>query len=108
MYISQFPEQPLFFSKNLQDLEAEEGETAFLSCKFSKPGVAMQWKKGMMLLKSGSKYEMTQNGLEMHLKIHDLKCQDSGVYKCCIGRMETSASIVIKGKFIVHFNSIIK
>ncbi|KAI7798029.1 putative obscurin, partial [Triplophysa rosa] len=89
-------EQPLFFSKNLQDLEAKEGETAFLSCELSKPGVAVQWKKGTMLLKSGSKYEMTQNGLEMHLQIHDLKCQDSGVYKCCVGRMETTASVVIK------------
>ncbi|XP_073724075.1 obscurin [Misgurnus anguillicaudatus] len=89
-------EHPLFFCKNLQDLEAEEGETALLICELSKPGVAVQWKKGMVLLKPGSKYEIKQDGLKLHLQIHDLKCQDSGVYKCCVGRIETTASLIIK------------
>ncbi|XP_016431454.1 obscurin-like [Sinocyclocheilus rhinocerous] len=89
-------EQPVFFCKNLQNLESEEGETAFLTCELSKPGVAVQWKKGSVLLKPGNKYEMKQNGSELHLQIHDLKCQDSGVYKCCAARMETAASVVVK------------
>ncbi|XP_052419981.1 obscurin [Carassius gibelio] len=89
-------EQPLFFCKNLQNLESEEGETAFLTCELSKPGVAVQWKKGSVLLKPGNKYEMKQNGSELHLQIHDLKCQDSGVYKCCAAKMETKASVVVK------------
>ncbi|KAF4110126.1 obscurin [Onychostoma macrolepis] len=89
-------EQPVFFCKILQNLEAEEGETAFLTCELSKPGVAVQWKKGTVLLKPGNKYEMKQNGSELHLQIHDLKCQDSGVYKCCAARMETTASVVVK------------
>ncbi|XP_051964162.1 obscurin [Xyrauchen texanus] len=89
-------EQPLFFCKNLQSIEAVEGEAAILSCELSKPGVAVQWKKGTVLLKPGSKYEMKQNGSELHLQIHDLKCQDSGVYNCCTARIETTASVVIK------------
>ncbi|XP_051524815.1 obscurin [Myxocyprinus asiaticus] len=89
-------EQPLFFCKNLQSIEAVEGEEAILSCELSKPGVAVQWKKGTVLLKPGSKYEMKQNGSELHLQIHDLKCQDSGVYNCCTARTETTASVVIK------------
>lgn len=93
-------EQPVFFCKNLQNLESEEGETAFLTCELSKPGVAVQWKKGSVLLKPGNKYEMKQNGSELHLQIHDLKCQDSGVYKCCAARMETTASVVVKGTFM--------
>ncbi|XP_073675951.1 obscurin [Garra rufa] len=89
-------EQPIFFRKNLQNLEVEEGETALLICELSKPGVAVQWKKGTVLLKPGNTYEMKQNGSELHLQIHDLKCQDSGVYKCCAARMETTASVVVK------------
>ncbi|KAL1270084.1 hypothetical protein QQF64_032373 [Cirrhinus molitorella] len=89
-------EQPIYFCKNLQNLEAEEGETALLSCELSKPGVAVQWKKGTVLLKPGNKYEMKENGSELHLQISDLKCQDSGIYKCCSARMETAASVVVK------------
>ncbi|KAG1973513.1 obscurin [Pimephales promelas] len=89
-------EQPIYFCKGLQSLEAEEGETAFLTCELSKPGVPVQWKKGAVLLKPGNKYEIKQDGSELHLQIHDLKCQDSGVYKCCAARMETTASLVIK------------
>ncbi|XDV49254.1 hypothetical protein PO909_018537 [Leuciscus waleckii] len=96
-------EQPIYFCKILQSLEAEEGETAFLTCELSKPGVPVQWKKGTVLLKPGKKYEMKQDGSELHLQIHDLKCQDSGVYKCCAARMETTASLVIKGTFIPIF-----
>ncbi|XP_043103008.1 obscurin [Puntigrus tetrazona] len=89
-------EQPLFFCKKLQNIEAEEGETAFLTCELSKPGVAVQWKKGSVLLKPGNKYEMKQNCSELHLRINDLKCQDSGVYKCCFAMLETTASVVVK------------
>ncbi|XP_077079717.1 obscurin-like isoform X1 [Siphateles boraxobius] len=89
-------EQPIYFCKMLQSLEAEEGETAFLTCELSKPGVHVQWKKDTVLLKPGNKYEMKQDGSELHLQIHDLKCEDSGVYKCCAARMETTASLVIK------------
>jgi len=96
-------EQPIYFCKGLQSLEAEEGETAFLTCELSKPGVPVQWKKGAVLLKPGNKYEIKQDGSELHLQIHDLKCQDSGVYKCCAARMETTASLVIKGTFIPIF-----
>nr|XP_021334072.1 obscurin isoform X1 [Danio rerio] len=89
-------EQPIFFCKSLQNLEAVEGEMAILTCELSKPGVAVQWKKGTELLKLAKKYEMKQNGCELHLKICDLKCQDSGIYKCCAAGIETTASVVVK------------
>ncbi len=60
----------------------------------------MQWKKGTVLLKPGNRYEMKQNGSELHLQIHKLKGQDSGVYKCCAARMETTASVAVKGTFM--------
>ncbi|XP_058246255.1 obscurin [Hemibagrus wyckioides] len=89
-------EQPLFFREELQSMEAEEGETAFLCCELSKPGVQVQWKKGTFLLRPGIKYEMKQNSCELELQINDLKCEDSGLYKCCVGSLETNANILVK------------
>lgn len=79
-------------------MEAEEGETAFLCCELSKPVVQVQWKKGTVLLRPGIKYEMKQNSCELEFQINDLKCGDSGVYKCCVGSLETKANILVKGK----------
>ncbi|KAK1801420.1 hypothetical protein P4O66_022686, partial [Electrophorus voltai] len=85
--------RPLFFCEELQNQQAEEGESAFLFCKLSRPGAAVQWKKGAVLLKHGQKCEMTQNGCELQLQIHDLMIQDSGVYTCCADGIESTASL---------------
>lgn len=93
-YIS---ERPLFFCGELQNQEAEEGETTFLCCELSQPGVAVEWKKGAVLLRPGDKYEMKQDGCELQLQINDLTSQDSGAYRCCADGIETRASITVKG-----------
>lgn len=100
-------ERPLFFHEELQNQEAEEGESALLCCELSKPGVAVQWKKGAMLLKNGHKYEMTQEGNEVQLQIHDLTSQDSGTYRCCAGNIETWANIIVKGRNAQHSDSFV-
>ncbi|TRY95209.1 hypothetical protein DNTS_010020, partial [Danionella cerebrum] len=91
-------EHPLLFSEELQNQEAEEGKTASLSCKLSKHGVSVQWKKGMVLLKPSKRYEMTQDGCQLQLQIHELTMEDSGTYKCCAGNLVTSASLLVKEK----------
>lgn len=90
-------EQPLVFHKTLQHLELEEDETALLCCELSKPGVAVQWKKGNMLIRPGDKYKMKENGYEVQLQIHNVKAQDSGTYKCCASTLETTATLHVKG-----------
>lgn len=87
----------MFFREELQNQEAEEGETAFLCCELSKPGVAVQWKKGAMVLRHGRKYKMIQEGNELQLQIHDLTNEDSGIYRCCVGSLETRANVLVKG-----------
>lgn len=89
----------MFFREELQSQELEEGETAFLCCELSKPGVSIQWKKGAMLLKNGQKYAMMQEGNEVQLQIHDLTSQDSGIYRCYAGNLETRANIIVKGRY---------
>lgn len=90
----------MFFRKNLQSVEAKEGEMAFLNCELSKPGVAVHWKKGTVLINAGNKYKIKQDGSTQQLQIHDLKSQDSGSYKCCVGSLVTTASLVVKGNCI--------
>lgn len=57
----------------------------------------MQWKKEIMLLKPGSKYEIKQDGCKHQLKIYGSKNQDTGSYECCAGSLVTSASLTVKG-----------
>lgn len=93
-------EPPIVFREELQSQEVKEGETVTLTCELSKSGVAVQWKKGTVLLKQGRKYEMIHNGCVLQLLIRDLKSEDAGFYKCCAGSLVTTASLVIKGKLI--------
>lgn len=95
------PEKPLEFCKELQNLEVEESETALFCCELTKPGITVQWKKEALLLKPGDKYEMKQDGCKLQLKIHDLRSSDSGSYKCSAGTLSTTASILVKGMWIV-------
>ncbi len=88
----------MYFSEELQNQEAEEGKTVTLHCELSKPGVSVQWKKGTVLLKASKKYEIKQDGCELQLQINELTAQDSGAYKCCVGNLVTTASLVVKGE----------
>lgn len=68
-----------------------------LCCELSKPGSSAQWKKDTVLLMPGNKYEMKQNGCELQLTIYDFNTEDCGVYKCCASKLETMATVGVKG-----------
>lgn len=91
----------MFFHEELQNLELEKGESALLTCKISKPGVVVQWKKGSIQLRPGDKYKMNENGCELRLQIHDLTYEDSGTYGCYADTIATTAIILIKGKRVI-------
>ena len=96
------PENPLFFREELQSQRVEEGETVLLCCELSKPGVPVEWRKGRVLLRPGGKYEMRQDGCELQLRIHDVSPQDKGDYTCSAGDQQTTASLTVKGKTVLH------
>lgn len=91
------PEHPIFFSKELQSQELDEGKVLMLCCEISDPGTSVQWKKDTVLLWPGNKYEMKQNGCELGLRIYDFNTEDCGVYMCCASKVETTATIGIIG-----------
>lgn len=57
----------------------------------------VEWKKGQKVLKSGSKYKMSQDGAIVKLLIHELDVEDTGDYTCVCGDQQTTAALTVNG-----------
>ncbi|XP_072536379.1 obscurin isoform X3 [Salminus brasiliensis] len=89
---------PAYFCKELQNQNALEGDTITLCCELSKPSHNVEWRKGGIVLQSGKKYELKQDGCKQELHIHDLEPGDSGYYTCDAGDQLTTASVSVQAK----------
>ncbi|XP_067462241.1 obscurin isoform X44 [Thunnus thynnus] len=94
---------PVVFQKELNNMDAIEGDDVILSCELSKRGVRVEWRKGGKVLQPGKKYEMRQEGCVQELCIRNLEPDDCGYYTCDAGDQLTTASLAVQVKevFIV-------
>ncbi|XP_070774234.1 obscurin [Enoplosus armatus] len=89
---------PPTFKQKLESQEVEEGADVTLCCELSEPGVAVEWKKGTQVLKSGEKYQMKQKSSVNELLINKVLPEDSGDYSCLCGDQKTTASLNVKAQ----------
>ncbi|XP_030218592.1 obscurin isoform X4 [Gadus morhua] len=87
---------PVVFQKELQSLEAVEGDQAILSCETSSTGGRVLWRKGSLLLTDGPKYSMERQGSTCILVVSQLRAEDSGEYTCETGDKQTTATLTVK------------
>ncbi|XP_035026885.2 obscurin isoform X14 [Hippoglossus stenolepis] len=86
---------PVIFTKELENLTAEEGDSVTLNCELSKPGVSLEWRKGELGLCRCAKYEIRQTGQIATLLIHDVDPEDSGSYTCDTGGRQSTAHLAV-------------
>ncbi|XP_053185436.1 obscurin [Scomber japonicus] len=98
--------QPVTFKQKLESQEAEEGASVTLRCEISKPGVSVEWKKGVQVLKAGEKYQMKQTTSVNELQIAKVVPEDSGDYSCICGDQKTTASLKIKASPVIFLQNV--
>lgn len=90
---------PVTFKQKLRNVLIEEGNTATLRCELSKPGHGVEWRKrGNELIRNGEKYHMRQKDMLIELRISDVTPEDSDIYTCICGNIETTATLTVNGR----------
>ncbi|XP_020557934.1 obscurin isoform X4 [Oryzias latipes] len=86
---------PVIFKTKLRNQQVEEESSVMLSCELSKPGLAVEWRKGKELLTNDFKYQIKNRNGVMELIIKNAQLDDSGLYSCVHGDAKTTANVTI-------------
>ncbi|XP_026016073.1 obscurin isoform X7 [Astatotilapia calliptera] len=86
---------PVTFKTKLRNQQVEEENSLTLSCELSKPGLAVEWRKGEELLRNNFKHQMKNRNSVMELTIKNAQLEDSGLYSCFYGDVKTTANVTI-------------
>uniref|UniRef100_A0A9J7XXV3 Obscurin, cytoskeletal calmodulin and titin-interacting RhoGEF b n=1 Tax=Cyprinus carpio carpio TaxID=630221 RepID=A0A9J7XXV3_CYPCA len=84
------------FIRELKDATAEEKSAVSFDCETAQPASKVTWLKGAKEIRAGGRYEVTQKGTVLILKVKDLEKSDSEVYTCDIGSAKCTAKLTVK------------
>ncbi|XP_054374772.1 obscurin isoform X20 [Pongo abelii] len=86
---------PVWFLRELQPQEVDEGGTAHLRCELSRAGASVEWRKGSLQLFPCAKYQMVQDGAAAELLVCGVEQEDEGDYTCDTGHTQSMASLSV-------------
>lgn len=91
------------FICELKDITEEEKGAISFECETAHPASKVTWLKGKKEITAGGRYELTQKGTVLILKVKDVEKSDSDVYTCDIGSAKSTAKLMVKGKIQASF-----
>lgn len=87
------------FKQKLKNVLIEEGNIAVFRCELSKAGHSVEWwKAGNQAIRNGDKYQTRQRDTLLELRIVDATPDDSNIYTCTCGNVETTATLTVNGR----------
>ena len=87
-------------------MAVEEGGTAALRCELSKPVPFVEWRRrGSEVLTHGEKYHLRQRDVLMELRIFDVTPEDSDIYTCICGDIESTATLTVNSEGFYYLYS---
>lgn len=89
-------EQPIEFTKPLEDQTVEEESTATLECEVSRESAEVQWFRDEQDIRKSKKYEVIVDGCKRALLIHDCTLDDSRTYTCDAKDFKTSCFLNVE------------
>lgn len=93
------PAVPVTFKQKMKSVQVEESNVAIFRCELSKAGQSVEWMKGGdEVIRGGEKYQIRQRDTLLELRISNVKPDDSDIYTCVCGSMETTATLTVHGR----------
>lgn len=99
------PALPVTFKQKLKNVQIEEGNVAIFRCELSKAAHSVEWmKRGDEVIRGGQKYQVRQRDTLLELRILDAQPDDSSIYTCICGSVETTATLTVNGRRVRRFH----
>ncbi len=91
---------PITFTKPLEDVTVEKGETVTLTCELSKPDQKVNWLKNgkALTFKDKNRYKITVEGTKHTLTFTKSQLDDTAEFTCSMNGTKTSGKVTVKGK----------
>ena len=97
------PELPVEILTPLRETVATEHETVSLEAELSKPNEVVLWfKDGRPIPETDYRFEPWCEGTKQGLMIFDLDLGDEADYTLIIGDRSTTATVFVKGMYLMH------